>query len=59
MGHQDDGLGPAGNGMLDGGQGADDTLVVGDVLVVVEGNVEVDLEDADTSVSQCWTGRTH
>jgi hypothetical protein len=31
--------------MLDGGDGTDDALVVGDVLVGVEGDVEVDLEE--------------
>lgn len=43
VGHEDDGLGAIVNGMLDGGHGTGDTLVVGDLLVGVEGNVEVDL----------------
>ena len=43
VGHQDDGLGAMVNGILDGGQSADNALVVGDVLVRVEGDVEVDL----------------
>jgi len=44
MGHQDDGLGAMVEGVLDGGDGADDALVVGDVLVLIERDVEVDLE---------------
>ena len=43
VGHQDDGLGAVVNGILDGGQSTDNALVVGDVLVRVEGDVEVDL----------------
>ena len=43
VGHEDDGLGAILDGVLDGGEGTDDTLVVGDVLVGVEGDVEVDL----------------
>jgi len=43
MGHEDDGLGAILDGVLDGGEGTDDTLVVGDFLVGVEGDVEVDL----------------
>lgn len=31
------------DGMLDGGDGTDDTLVVGDLFVLVEWDVEVDL----------------
>jgi hypothetical protein len=42
VGHEDDGLGAIVESMLDGGQGADDALVVGD-LVTVERDVEVDL----------------
>lgn len=41
--HQHDGLGAVVNGILDGWQGADNALRVGDVLVLVEGDVEVDL----------------
>lgn len=44
MRHEDDGLGAVLDGILDGGQRADDALVVGDVLVAVERDVEVDLE---------------
>jgi hypothetical protein len=44
MRHENHGLGAIVDGMLDGGQGADDALVVGDFLVLVEGDVEVDLE---------------
>ena len=43
VGHEDDRLGTILDGVLDGGQGTDNTLVVGDLLLVVEGNVEVDL----------------
>lgn len=41
--HEDDRLGAIVNGMLDGGDGTDDTLVVSDLVVLVEGDVEVDL----------------
>lgn len=44
MGHEDDGLGAIVEGVLDGGEGTDNSLVVGDVLVGVERDVEVDLE---------------
>jgi len=46
VGHQDDGFGAILDSVLDGGEGAGDTLVVGDLGVglLVEGNVEVDLE---------------
>ncbi|POR33511.1 Uncharacterized protein TPAR_06301 [Tolypocladium paradoxum] len=43
VGHEDDGLGAVVEGVLDGGDGADDALVVCDLLVFVEGDVEVDL----------------
>lgn len=43
VGHEDDGLGAILDGVFDGGEGTDDTLVVGDLLVGVEGDVEVDL----------------
>lgn len=43
MRHQDHGLGAGFDGMLDGGEGTDDALVVGDVGIGVEGDVEVDL----------------
>jgi len=42
--HEDDGLGAIVEGVLDGGEGTDNSLVVGDVLVGVERDVEVDLE---------------
>lgn len=42
--HEDDRLGAVVESMLDGGDGTDNALVVGDVLVLVEGNVEVDLD---------------
>lgn len=44
MAHQNDGLGAILNGILDGGESTDDTLVVGDVLFLVKRNIEVDLE---------------
>ena len=44
VGHEDDGLGAIVEGVLDGGEGTDNSLVVGDVLVGVERDVEVDLE---------------
>lgn len=52
MGHEDDGFGAMIGGILDGGEGADDTLVVGDVLIGVQGDVEVDLE-TEVSLSLC------
>ena len=44
VGHEDDGLCTMVDGVLDGGDGADDTLGVGD-LVAVKRDVEVDLRD--------------
>lgn len=43
VGHQDDGLGAIVDGILDGRQSADNALWVGDVLVLIERDVEVDL----------------
>lgn len=43
VGHEHNGLGAVLNGILDGGKGTNDTLGVGDVLVFIEGDVEVDL----------------
>jgi hypothetical protein len=43
VGHQDDGLSTIVDGVLDGGESTDDTLVVGDGGSI-EGDVEVDLE---------------
>ncbi len=45
--HEDHGFGAMFGGVLDGGEGAHDALVVGDFLVAVEGDVEVDLGWAD------------
>jgi hypothetical protein len=53
MRHEDHGLGAIVNGMLDGGQGADNALVVGNFLVLVEGNIEVDLATLARSVLCC------
>lgn len=44
VGHEDDSLGAIVDGVLDGGDGTGNALVVGDVLVGVEGDVEVNLE---------------
>lgn len=44
VGHEDDGLGAIVDGVLDGGDSTGDALVVGDVLVSIEGDVEVDLD---------------
>ena len=44
MGHKDDSFGAMVPGVLDGGQGADNALIVCDVFVGVEWNVEVDLQ---------------
>lgn len=43
VGHQDDGLGAVVDGILDGGKSTNNALGVGDVLVLVERDVEVDL----------------
>jgi hypothetical protein len=43
MGHEDDGLSAVLGGILDCGKSTDDALVVGDLLVGVEGDVEVNL----------------
>lgn len=43
VGHQDHRLGAVADGILDGGESTDNTLVVGDLLVLVERDVEVDL----------------
>jgi hypothetical protein len=43
VGHEDHGLGAILDGVLDGGDGAGDALGVGDLLVGVKGDVEVDL----------------
>jgi hypothetical protein len=43
VGHEDDGLGAIVDGILDRWDGADNPLRVCDVLVGIEGNVEVDL----------------
>jgi hypothetical protein len=44
MAHEDHGFGAVVTRIFDGGKCADDALVVGDFLVAVEGDVEVDLE---------------
>lgn len=52
VGHEDDRFGPIVNGIFDRWQSSDDTLVVCDFLVRVEGDVEVDL--AFMSVHSAW-----
>jgi hypothetical protein len=46
MAHEDDGFGAVVAGIFDGGECPDDALVVCDLLVTVEGDVEVDLGSA-------------
>lgn len=43
VGHEDDGLGTLLDGIFDGGQSTNDTLGVGDLLLLIERDVEVDL----------------
>lgn len=50
VGHQDNSLGAVVDGIFDGGDGTGDTLVVGDLLVGIEGDVEVDLKREALSV---------
>ncbi len=51
MRHQYDGLRAVVDGMLDGGYGTGDTLGVGNVLLVVKGDVKVDLGPRDKLAS--------
>jgi hypothetical protein len=44
MAHEDDGFGAVVAGIFDGGECADDALVVCDLLVGVEGDIEIYLE---------------
>jgi hypothetical protein len=48
VGHEHHGLGAVVYSILDGGDGTGNTLVVGHLLVGVEGDVEVDLDREDT-----------
>jgi hypothetical protein len=43
VGHENDGLGALFNGILNGGKSTNNTLVVGDLLVGVKRDVEVNL----------------
>jgi hypothetical protein len=43
VGHEDDGLGTIVNSIFDRWDGSGDTLVVGDVLVGIKRDVEIDL----------------
>lgn len=43
MGHEDNSLGSVVNGIFDCWDGSGDALVVGDLLIRIEGDVEVDL----------------
>jgi hypothetical protein len=56
VGHQDNGFGAILDSVLDGGEGAGDTLVVGDLGVglLVEGNVEVDLKGLSSVYFIVW-----
>lgn len=47
MRHEDNGLGAIVDGILDCWNGTGDTLVVGDVLIRVEGDVEINLADKE------------
>lgn len=59
MRHQDDGLGAIVDSILDGGQGADDALVVGDGSAV-KGDVEVNLFATNQWMKRVWrTGRPY
>lgn len=59
VGHQDDSLGAIVESVLDGGDGTGNSLGVGDVLVLIEGHVEVDLDKRGTSVSQIRANKTY
>jgi hypothetical protein len=43
MGHENHCLGSVVNSVFDGGESADDALVISDVLICVERDIEVDL----------------
>ena len=47
MRHENDGLCAVVNGIFDGGDGTGDTLVVGNLLVLVKRDIEVDLSPKD------------
>ena len=55
MRHEDNSLGSIVDCVFDGWYGADDALVVGDLLVGVKGNIEID-SDEDTLVLQIHVG---
>jgi hypothetical protein len=44
MGHKDDGFGSIFDGVLDGRGGTDNTLVIGDFLIGIERDIEVNLQ---------------
>jgi hypothetical protein len=52
MGHEDNSFGALFNGIFDGWEGSDDTLVVCD-LVTVQWNVEINLK-----IVRNWTSKT-
>lgn len=55
MRHEDYGFGTMLNCVLDGRERADDALVVGDFLVGVEGDIEVNLEIfVRAQFERCW-----
>jgi hypothetical protein len=59
VGHEDDGLSAVLGGILDCGKSTDNALVVGDLLVGVEGNVEVDLYSQLLMTGQTWIYATN
>ena len=55
MGHEDDGFGAMIHGVFDGGECADNTLIIRDVAFLVERDIEVYLEISDLSaVFRAW-----
>ena len=64
VGHEDDCLGAVVDGVFDGWDGTDDALRVGDLLVGVQWNVEVDTDQdtlvLDVDVGDCeLVGKRH
>ncbi len=63
VGHEDDGLGTAVEDVLDGGDGGDDALSVGDVAFFVLWDVEVDAHEdtlvREGDVGDCFLGELH
>lgn len=59
VGHEDNGLGAIVDGILDGGDGTDNALGVGDLLLGVKGDVEVDLESESGMLETLFGHRHH